>query len=119
MVQNEATSEEENSRELTVAAMLESILGCKWSLAVLGALAAEVTRPSELQRACQGISTKVLNERLRKLERFGIVSRTVFAEAPPRVEYRLTSFGDRFRRLIDEVERLERELDTGSDLKQA
>lgn len=90
--------------------MLESIVGCKWSMAVLDAIIAGVARPGEMRRRCEGISAKVLNERLRKLERFGIVDRQVFAEVPPRVEYVLTPFGRRFIPLVEAVHELEEEL---------
>lgn len=90
--------------------MLQSIVGCKWSLEVLAAVRGGVHRPGELERACAGISAKVLQERLRKLVRFGILDRHAFPEVPPRVEYRLTSWGERFQTLLDEVDRLDGEL---------
>lgn len=93
--------------------MVEDIVGCKWSLAVLGLVRAGVRRPGEMERAVPGLSKKVLNERLRKLQRFGIVSRRAYAEIPPRVEYRLTPFGRKFSGLMDGVEALERELERG------
>ena len=95
----------------TVAAMLESIVGCKWSMQVLAQVRGGVHRPGALERACAGISTKVLNERLRKLVGFEILERRAFAELPPRVEYHFTAFGQRFLVLIDEVDRLQRELE--------
>jgi len=98
------------SRRLTAARMVEAVVGCKWSLAVLGAVRRGVHRPGALEHAIDGISKKVLNERLRKLVRFGILVKRSYAEVPPRVEYRLTDFGERFAALIDDVERLEREL---------
>jgi DNA-binding HxlR family transcriptional regulator len=94
----------------TVAQMVESIVGCKWSLLVLGAIRRGIARPGQMERAIEGISAKVLSERLDKFIRFGIVEKTAFPEVPPRVEYRLTPFGERFCRILDEVERLEAEL---------
>lgn len=91
--------------------MVEDIVGCKWSLAVLGAVRAGVRRPGALEHAIDGVSKKVLNERLRKLVRFGILAKTSYAEVPPRVEYRLTPFGERFSALMDGVERLQAELE--------
>lgn len=93
-----------------VAAMVEQTVGCKWTLAVLGAIGRGVRRPGALEREVAGISAKVLNDRLRKLMRFGILERQVFPEVPPRVEYELTPFGERFTRLMDEVARLESDL---------
>lgn len=90
--------------------MVEDIVGCKWSLCVLDLVARGVSRPGEMQRAYHGLTAKVLNERLRKLVRFGILERQAFAEIPPRVEYRMTAFGRRFGRVIDQVRALEEEL---------
>ena len=97
--------------DVRVAHMVEDIVGCKWSLAVLARVRQGVRRPGALEHSLPGLSTKVLNERLRKLQRFGILARTAYAEVPPRVEYALTPFGERFSRLLDEVEALQRELD--------
>jgi DNA-binding HxlR family transcriptional regulator len=94
--------------------MVESIVGCKWSMRLIGLLADGRCRPSALLRNCPGLSAKVLNERLCKLTRFGIVHRTVHGEKPPlEVEYRLTAFGRRFRRILDEVRRLQEAIDQG------
>jgi DNA-binding HxlR family transcriptional regulator len=95
------------------ARMVEDIVGCKWSLCVLGLVGRGVARPGAMQRSIAGLSTKVLNERLRKLLRFGLIEREVFAEVPPRVEYRLTARGRKFQKLLDQVAELERELEGG------
>ena len=86
-------------------------MGCKWSLAVLGMVRQGVRRPGAMEQAIPGLSKKVLNERLRKLVRFGVLARKAYPEVPPRVEYKLTAFGERFARLMDEVERLQADLD--------
>jgi DNA-binding HxlR family transcriptional regulator len=97
--------------------MVEDLIGCKWSLAVLGQIRHGVRRPGEIERAIEGLSKKVMNERLRKLQRFGIVEKFAYAELPPRVEYRLSAFGRRFVRLLDGIERLQRSLDAGAPNK--
>jgi DNA-binding HxlR family transcriptional regulator len=89
--------------------MLESVLGCKWSLAVLALVRRGVCRPGAMVRAEPGLSTKVLNERLRKLCRFGVLRRASYPEIPPRVEYSLTQFGRRFASILDQIEKLEAE----------
>lgn len=94
--------------------MVEDLVGCKWSLAVLGQIRRGVRRPGEIERAIDGLSKKVMNERLRKLQRFGIVEKLAFAEIPPRVEYRLSPFGRRFIRLLDGIERLQASLDAST-----
>jgi DNA-binding HxlR family transcriptional regulator len=101
------------SDEITVAAMVEQIVGCKWSMQVLSLVSVGCHRPSALLRNCPGLSAKVMNERLRKMIRFGIFERTVFGEKPPvEVEYRLTRFGLRFIGIIEEVRRLQEILDS-------
>ncbi|HWQ40339.1 MAG TPA: helix-turn-helix domain-containing protein [Burkholderiales bacterium] len=94
-----------------VSAMVEDIVGCKWSLHVLGLVRRGVRRPGAMQKSVEGLTTKVLNERLRKLMRFGILEKRAYPEIPPRVEYHLTSFGRRFTRLLDDIERLQAGLD--------
>ena len=91
--------------------MVENVIGCKWSLTVIALVREGVCRPGAMEHAVPGLSKKVLNERLRKLLRFGVLERQAFAELPPRVEYRLSAFGLRFVHLIDEVAALQRQLD--------
>lgn len=91
--------------------MVEDIVGCKWSLSVLALVRAGVNRPGAMQREVAGLSTKVLNQRLRKLVRFGILTKKSFPEVPPRVEYRLTAFGERFSVLLDDIDRLQADFD--------
>ncbi len=99
---------------IPVAAMVESIIGCKWSVQLLRLLADGCARPSAILRASPGLSTKVMNERLRKMVRFGIARRTVFGEKPPiEVEYTLTPFGLRFMGILEEVRRLQTAVDQG------
>lgn len=98
-----------------VASMVESIVGCKWSVRLLLLCAEGHRRPSAFLRACPGLSAKVMNERLRKMIRFGIVQRTVFGEKlPVEVEYSLTAFGRRFLKILDEVRRLQEAVDHGA-----
>jgi DNA-binding HxlR family transcriptional regulator len=89
------------------ARMVEDIVGCKWSLTVLALVAGGVSRPGAMQKRVPGLTAKVLNERLRKLLRFGIIERQVYAEVPPRVEYTLTDFGRRFEDVLREIEKLD------------
>ncbi len=103
-----------NQPPTPVSRMVEDVVGCKWSLSVLGQIREGIVRPGALQRSIDGLSTKVLNERLSKLVRYGILEKESFPEIPPRVEYRLTTFGGRFVRLLDEIAGLQEELDSES-----
>src|SRR5262245_65924185 len=88
------------------ARMVESIYGCKWSLTVYQLLAHGINRPGEMVRRVEGLTTKVLNQCLRKNLEFGILEKQVFNELPPRVEYRVTPFGERFMDVLEQLESL-------------
>lgn len=90
-----------------VDVLLEEVIGCRWTISVLRAVTRGVHRPGALERDIAGISTKVLSDRLRKFTQAGLLERVVYAEIPPRVEYRLTDFGRKFSRLLREVEKLQ------------
>lgn len=81
----------------------EDVIGCKWSTSVVAAVAGGTKRPGELERYIPGISTKVLNERLRKLLEFGVLVRTVHAGLPAHVEYDLTEAGVKLAGLLEQV----------------
>jgi DNA-binding HxlR family transcriptional regulator len=68
-------------------------IGDKWSVMVVGMLARRTMRFNELRHAIGGISQRMLTLTLRNLERDGLVTRTVYPEIPPRVEYALTDLG--------------------------
>lgn len=68
-------------------------VGDKWTVLVIATLHGERMRFTELLRRIPGISQRMLTRTLRHLERDGLVGRTVHAEVPPRVEYRLTPLG--------------------------
>ena len=68
-------------------------LGDKWSLLLVSILSQGPQRFTTLKYAAEGISQRMLTLTLRKLERDGLVERTVYAEVPPRVEYALSPLG--------------------------
>lgn len=90
-----------------VARMVEDVVGCKWSLSVIECVRRGIARPGEMERAIGGIRTKVLHERLSKLQRFGVLCKQSFPEVPPHVEYRLTAFGEQFADVLDRIAALE------------
>ena len=95
------------ARPKTVSAMVEDVIGCKWSMTVLAQVRSGIRRPGAIEHSVPGLSQKVLNERLRKLTRFGVLSRRAYPEVPPRVEYSLTPFGERFAGILDQIRALE------------
>jgi DNA-binding HxlR family transcriptional regulator len=73
---------------------LMSVLGAKWKPAIMFVLVRHgPVRFNELRRSIPGVSQKMLTERLRELERDGLVKRTLYAEIPARVEYTVTTMG--------------------------
>lgn len=91
--------------------MVETIYGCKWSLTVYQLLANGINRPGEMVRSIEGLSTKVLNECLKRNVEFGILDKQMFNELPPRVEYQVTPFGEKFLLILDQLENLQNEID--------
>ena len=86
---------------------LEDVVGCKWSSAVLAAIGRGVTRPGQLERFIPGISTKVLNERFRKLLDYGLIRREEKIAKVRQVHYTLTVTGKKLARLIDQIRDLD------------
>ena len=75
----------------------------KWTILVLAILVEGTTRFNELRRRISGITQKMLTKTLRELEQNGFVSRRVYAEVPPRVEYTLTPLGHSLVKVLDTV----------------
>jgi len=76
------------------------LIGNKWKLLILRNLLDRPWRFNELLRSIPGISQKVLTDNLRALEKDGIITRTVFPEVPPRVEYALSELGNSLRPIL-------------------
>ena len=81
------------------------IIGDRWSLLLIGALLRGPRRTTELAAALAPISTRTLAERLKRLEGAGLLTRRAYAEAPPRVEYELTSRGRELRTVLHALHR--------------
>lgn len=79
------------------------ILKCKWTLAILDAIQKGVNRPGRLEKTLPGLTPKILNDRVKKLERYGIIERVVYSEVPPRVEYVFTKRGKRLLELLKDL----------------
>ncbi|MCU0431911.1 MAG: helix-turn-helix transcriptional regulator [Bacteroidia bacterium] len=82
---------DENSCPVTATMQ---VLGGKWKSILINAI--YLTAPArfgELKRSVKGITQSMLTQQLRELEEDGIISRKIYAEIPPRVEYTLTEFG--------------------------
>ena len=86
---------------------LEDVVGCKWSASVVSAIYQGVSRPGKLERYIPGISTKVLNERLRRLLDYKLITRQEFDENVPHVEYSLTESGKKLAGVIDQLRELQ------------
>lgn len=78
-----------------------SIIGSKWKLLIIQNLLARPWRFNELKKDLDEISQKILTDSLRSMEEDGIVTRTVYPEVPPRVEYALSELGESMRPILD------------------
>ena len=81
-----------------------ALIGSKWKLLIIRNLRVRPWRFNELRKDLEGISQKVLTDSLRSLEDDGIITRTVYPEVPPRVEYALSDLGESMRPIIDSME---------------
>jgi DNA-binding HxlR family transcriptional regulator len=97
-----------------VAEVVEAVFGCKWSLRILGLIRQGICRPGAIERELTGLTPKVRNYYFRRMISLGILERIVYPAVPPHVEYRLTSFGQRFMPILDAIEALQRELEADS-----
>lgn len=77
-----------------------ALIGSKWKLLILRNLMARPWRFNELRKDLHGISQKVLTDSLRSMEADGLITRTVYPEVPPRVEYALSEVGESLRPII-------------------
>lgn len=77
------------------------LIANKWKIIILRELLTGTKRYNELTRSVVGISSKVLTENLRDLEKDGIINRVVYPEVPPKVEYSLTEKGEDLREVIE------------------
>ena len=77
------------------------LIGSKWKLLIMRNLMDRPWRFNELKKSLDGISQKVLTDSLSSMEEDGIITRTVYAEVPPRVEYALSDVGESMRPILD------------------
>lgn len=94
----ECPNDIENSIEKTL-----NILGGKWTFLIIHDLFEGTKRFGELRKSLEGISPKTLSERLKELERHGIITRTAYPTVPPTVEYTLTEKGRSLKNIIQEM----------------
>lgn len=98
--------EEQNQNTTSQCGMskLQKIIGGKWKLVILWALHDQTKRFGELSREFSFITQSMLTKQLRELEDDGLVTRYVYREVPPRVEYSLTELGQKFIPLLIELD---------------
>lgn len=82
----------------------QKIFSGKWSVLIVHLLCEGPKRFGQLHRSLETITQTTLAKQLHELEDYGIISRKVFAEIPPRTEYALTEMGEEFRPILDQVE---------------
>lgn len=80
-----------------------ALIGSKWKLLIIRNLLIRPWRFNELKKNLEGISQKVLTDSLRAMEKDGIITRTVYPEVPPRVEYALSELGMTLKPILDSM----------------
>jgi DNA-binding HxlR family transcriptional regulator len=85
--------------------VLQKILGGKWKIEILYYISLETRRFGELQRQIGDITQSTLTKQLRELEADGFISRYIFQEIPPKVEYSLTDIGKSFIPVLEHMKK--------------
>ena len=80
-----------------------ALIGSKWKLLIIRNLLQRPWRFNELKKNLEGISQKVLTDSLRSMEEDGLITRTVYPEVPPRVEYALSELGQSLKPILDSM----------------
>lgn len=107
------TGEKKIARRLPprrVGRMVESVVGCKWSLTVVDLIQRGIRRPGAMERTVEGLTAKVLNDCLRVLVSYDVLEKRSYPEVPPRVEYYFTPFGRKFVETFKFLDALEKQL---------
>ena len=96
-------SEQKNTKELPDCPVETTLtlIGDKWKVLILRDLLTGTKRFGELKRSVGNVSQKVLTAQLRDMEESGLLTRKVYAEVPPRVEYSLTELGHSLHPILD------------------
>lgn len=78
-----------------------ALIGSKWKILIIRNLLVRPWRFNELKKDLEGISQKVLTDSLRSMEEDGLITRTVYPEVPPRIEYALSDLGRSLKPILD------------------
>ena len=103
LLEESAMVKKEELPDCPVATTVQ-LIGNKWKLLILRNLLVRPWRFNELLKSLDGISQKVLTDSLRSMEADGIITRTVYPEVPPRVEYSLSELGETLRPILDAMQ---------------
>ena len=104
MIMKQPKREEQQTQEGCEIANIWEVLGRRWSLLILKNLCnKEAIRFNELKRSLSGISSTVLSDRLLDLEREGLISKKIYPEIPPKVEYSITPQAKELETIIKEL----------------
>ncbi len=99
-------SEQKTTKELPACPVETTLtlIGDKWKVLILRDLLTGTKRFGELKKSIGNVSQKVLTSQLRAMEESGLLTRTVYAEVPPRVEYTLTELGESLKPILDSMQ---------------
>lgn len=94
-----------NSKDLPKDAIETTLhmTGCKWKILIIRELLNGTKRFGELKKSVTGITQKVLSAKLKEMEEYGLLERTVYPQIPPKVEYTLTDVGYSLRPVLESL----------------
>ncbi len=87
--------------------MLVDCLGCKWTIVLMEQIGKGINRPGKLVKSNDSLSTKVLNQCLKRMMEYKIIEKKSFSQIPPKVEYYLTPFGRELSKILSEIKSLQ------------
>lgn len=93
-----------NGKDLCPVSITLNIIGGKWKLVILWHLSQWTLRFSELEKCIPGITQKMLTQQLREMEKDKLISRKIYPEIPPRVEYSITEHGKSLHSVLESLE---------------
>ncbi len=100
---NEENANKNTTMPLCPVELTLSLIGSKWKVLIVRELMGGSRRFGEIKKSMSNISQKVLTTHLREMEKSGLLTRKIYAEVPPRVEYTLTNIGYSLKPILDSL----------------
>jgi DNA-binding HxlR family transcriptional regulator len=100
-----------------VAATISAVYGCKWSLKIFTAIQQGICRPGAMEKALPGLTTRVQSYYFKRMMELGVLEKKIFPEVPPRVEYAITPYGLSILKILDQIQQLQKQLESAPPMR--